>query len=340
MRRVLVLTLVLAVVGVLPAFAQGDRGQIAGFIKDQTGGVIPGATVTVTNSQTRLTWTAVTDARGYYVFPSLPPGAYEISVELQGFKRWIQTGMTLDAASSSTRGRDARNRRADRNRVGHRRSHAAADRCRGPQDRRGQRHRADVVLGAQPDRCREPQSRRDGRQFQQPRLRRPRQRRLQHQRQPRRREHISVDGATADPDAIERHHHRHSERRRHAGSAGPDGQLHARVRARQRRADPLRHQERQQPLQRQRLDLLSRRVAAGQHVDAQTQHQPGRKQRPGAVRLPAIRATRSAARARRTGCGTGSSSSARRNTSTTSSSPPIPRRCRPRRCGAATSASC
>ena len=64
MRRVLVLTLVLAVVGVLPAFAQGDRGQIAGFVKDQTGGVIPGATVTATNSQTRLTWTAVTDAPG------------------------------------------------------------------------------------------------------------------------------------------------------------------------------------------------------------------------------------------------------------------------------------
>ena len=63
------MTLVLAVVGVLPAFAQGDRGQIAGFVKDQTGGVIPGATVTATNSQTRLTWTAVTDARGYYVLP-------------------------------------------------------------------------------------------------------------------------------------------------------------------------------------------------------------------------------------------------------------------------------
>ena len=102
MRRVLVMTLVLAVVGVLPAFAQGDRGQIAGFIKDQTGGVIPGATVTVTNSQTKLTWTAVTDGRGYYVIPSLPPAAYEITVELQGFKRWIQTGMILDAASSST----------------------------------------------------------------------------------------------------------------------------------------------------------------------------------------------------------------------------------------------
>ena len=84
MRRVLVMTLVLIGASVLPAFAQGDRGQIAGFVKDQTGGVIPGATVTATNSQTRLTWTAVTDSRGYYVFPALPPGGYELSVEQDG----------------------------------------------------------------------------------------------------------------------------------------------------------------------------------------------------------------------------------------------------------------
>ncbi len=102
MRRVLVMTLVLMALGVLPAFAQGDRGQIAGFIKDQTGGVIPGATVTAINSQTRLTWSAVTDSRGYYVFPALPPGGYELSVELQGFKRWVQTGMTLDASSNAS----------------------------------------------------------------------------------------------------------------------------------------------------------------------------------------------------------------------------------------------
>jgi hypothetical protein len=102
MRRVLVTALVLFALSALPAFAQGDRGQIAGFIKDQSGGVIPGATVTATNSQTRLTWTAITDGTGYYVFPALPPGAYEISVELQGFKRWTQTGTSLDAASSTT----------------------------------------------------------------------------------------------------------------------------------------------------------------------------------------------------------------------------------------------
>ncbi len=101
MRRILLTSVVLVAFAALPAFAQGDRGQLAGFVKDQSGGVIPGATVTATSSQTRLIWTSVTDPQGYYVFPALPPGTYEIAVELEGFKKWIQTGMTLDAASSA-----------------------------------------------------------------------------------------------------------------------------------------------------------------------------------------------------------------------------------------------
>jgi hypothetical protein len=102
MTRALAAALVLVVFAAVPAFAQVDRGQIAGFVKDQTGGVIPGATVTATHIQTRLARTVVTDSTGYYVFPSLTPGAYEIAVELQGFKKFIQTGVALDAASSST----------------------------------------------------------------------------------------------------------------------------------------------------------------------------------------------------------------------------------------------
>ena len=101
MKRVVATSLVLLALAAVPAFAQGDRAQVAGFVTDQTGGVIPGATVTAVNSQTRLSWTSITDAKGYYVFPALPPGVYEVVVELQGFKKWIQTGMTLDAASSS-----------------------------------------------------------------------------------------------------------------------------------------------------------------------------------------------------------------------------------------------
>src|SRR5260221_6514618 len=76
-----------------PAFAQFDRGQISGVVKDQTGAVIPGATVTVTNVQTRLPRTSVTDGTGYYIFTALAPGGYDVEVELQGFKKWTQTNV-------------------------------------------------------------------------------------------------------------------------------------------------------------------------------------------------------------------------------------------------------
>ena len=301
MRRVLVMTLVLVALGVLPAFAQGDRGQIAGFIKDQTGGVIPGATVTATNSQTRLTWTAVTDARGYYVFPALPPGRYELSVELQGFKRWVQTGMTLDASSSATMDvtletggltetvsvtAEATPLQTD---VAVRKTVEAKDielmSFSGRNPIGVVSLKAGVMGGAFNSRGFDDLGNGGFN------INGSRARREQHLGRRRHR----------DPDAVERRHHRHSKRRRHPGSAGPHGQLHARVRARQRRADPIRDQERQQPLQRQRIDLLSRRLAAGQHLDAQSQHQPVREQRPGAVRLPAVRLHRSADRYRETG---------------------------------------
>ncbi|OLE79620.1 MAG: hypothetical protein AUF76_16215 [Acidobacteria bacterium 13_1_20CM_2_65_9] len=83
-----------------PASAQLDRGQIAGFIKDQTGGVIPGATITVTHAQTGVVRTVVTDGTGYYVFTAVTPGVYDVVVELQGFKKWMQTGVPMDAGAS------------------------------------------------------------------------------------------------------------------------------------------------------------------------------------------------------------------------------------------------
>ena len=87
----------------------------------------------------------------------------------------------------------------------------------------------------------------------------------------------------------------------HPGSPGPDGELHAGVRPQQRRPDPLRHQERQQPLQRQRVVLLPGRLAQRQQLVAQPQHQPDRKQRPGALRPEAVPATPSAGRFRSAG---------------------------------------
>src|SRR5262249_36730381 len=98
-RAIAVAVVALIVSLASPAAAQMDRGQLVGFVKDQTGGVIPGATVTATNTQTQDGRTVITDATGYYVFTALTPGVYDVTIELQGFKKWIQTGVKLDASA-------------------------------------------------------------------------------------------------------------------------------------------------------------------------------------------------------------------------------------------------
>jgi hypothetical protein len=100
MTRAFLAAIALVAIVAAPALAQSDRGRIAGFVKDQTGGVVPGATVTATHTQTQQTRTTVTDATGYYSFPALMPGTYDVVVELEGFKKAVQSGITLDAAAS------------------------------------------------------------------------------------------------------------------------------------------------------------------------------------------------------------------------------------------------
>ncbi|HET7220713.1 MAG TPA: carboxypeptidase regulatory-like domain-containing protein [Vicinamibacterales bacterium] len=85
-----------------PAAAQFDRGQISGVIKDSSGAIIPGATVTATQVQTQTPRVTVTDASGFYTFANLPAGRYDISAELQGFKKSVREGVQLDAAGALT----------------------------------------------------------------------------------------------------------------------------------------------------------------------------------------------------------------------------------------------
>ena len=68
-----------------PCFAQ-TLGTITGEVKDSTGAVIPGATVTVVNKATNATRTTVTNEVGLFDFPALPPGEYTVKSELEGFK--------------------------------------------------------------------------------------------------------------------------------------------------------------------------------------------------------------------------------------------------------------
>ena len=102
MQRISLLALAFILLVAVPSFGQFDRSQISGFVIDQTSSIVPGATVTALHVQTGTVRTTVTDSVGYYVFPTLTPGTYDLTVELQGFKKAVQTGLTLDAAASLT----------------------------------------------------------------------------------------------------------------------------------------------------------------------------------------------------------------------------------------------
>src|SRR5512139_3945692 len=78
-------------------YAQATTGRITGKVADAQGGLLPGATVTATEVRTSYTRTATTDAQGAYVLVNLPLGTYNVSAEMQGFKKELKTGYMLVA---------------------------------------------------------------------------------------------------------------------------------------------------------------------------------------------------------------------------------------------------
>jgi outer membrane receptor protein involved in Fe transport len=87
----------LVVVGLwsLPAAGQGVFGSITGTVADASGGVLPGATVTVTNVATNVARILTTNAAGVYSATSLIPGSYQVSASLGGFKTAVVGAVTL-----------------------------------------------------------------------------------------------------------------------------------------------------------------------------------------------------------------------------------------------------
>ena len=88
MRRLLnFVAACLILLAAVPAFAQSQAttAEINGRVTDAQGGVLPGATVTVTSSDTGYTRSVVTNAEGLYAIPLLPPGNYDLVSELTGF---------------------------------------------------------------------------------------------------------------------------------------------------------------------------------------------------------------------------------------------------------------
>ena len=94
-------TLLLVVMTNAVAWAQATA-QLSGTVRDSSGGVLPGVTVTVTRTDTGFTRTVVTESGGTYVVPNLPTGPYKLEASLQGFRTYAQTGIVLQVNGNPT----------------------------------------------------------------------------------------------------------------------------------------------------------------------------------------------------------------------------------------------
>ena len=83
------------------AFAQAPTGDIAGTVYDESGAVVPGATVSITNKDTGLQRTFTTGPTGIFSAPSIPAGTYDVKIELQGFRTLVREA-TVETGSVTT----------------------------------------------------------------------------------------------------------------------------------------------------------------------------------------------------------------------------------------------
>ena len=98
-------TAVLACLGLaglaVPAEAQrSDRATISGVVTDAQGAGVPGATVTIRNEDTGVETVQVTNDSGAYTPPPLVLGRYTVTVDLQGFKKSVTTGILLQGGDA------------------------------------------------------------------------------------------------------------------------------------------------------------------------------------------------------------------------------------------------
>jgi hypothetical protein len=100
MRRV-ILAVCLSVLWAMPAFAQ-QTGQLNGVVTDNTGGVVPGATVKAVEANTGFSHDTVSGSDGHYSFTSLRPAVYDITAELSGFRTYQRKGVQLQANQNLT----------------------------------------------------------------------------------------------------------------------------------------------------------------------------------------------------------------------------------------------
>ena len=89
-KSALILLLSLLIWTAMAIYGQAPTGTILGTVTDETGAVIPNATLTITNRATGIARSVVTNSEGFFSAPALPAGQYELRGEVQGFKTVVR----------------------------------------------------------------------------------------------------------------------------------------------------------------------------------------------------------------------------------------------------------
>ena len=92
----------LALLLVVPAFAQNTSGGLSGTVVDPTGAVVVGADVTMRNEASQDVRRSKTNADGFFAFAALPPATYTVVIETPGFAKWEQRGVQLRVGDNRT----------------------------------------------------------------------------------------------------------------------------------------------------------------------------------------------------------------------------------------------
>jgi len=88
----------------IPAFSQVTtaQAQLNGVVRDQSGGAMVKASITLRDVGTNRLYTALSNDVGYYILPNLLPGRYELTAEYSGFGKYTQTGIVLTVGQVAT----------------------------------------------------------------------------------------------------------------------------------------------------------------------------------------------------------------------------------------------
>src|SRR5262245_29064868 len=97
----LLLALLFSALSCATVWAQAaSTAQINGVVRDQTGAILPGAEISVTQTDTGLSRSTLTNETGTYVLTNLPTGPYRLEVSLPGFRTYVQSGIVLQVNSN------------------------------------------------------------------------------------------------------------------------------------------------------------------------------------------------------------------------------------------------